>query len=467
MRNIPSIHVKPGAPRWRVGVRGQCGLTLLTLALAACSTKEILKVEDPDVARPTALQGKSALPTLLAGTIGEFGNAYNGAGNDGQVTISALLADEFINTETFPTRLEIDQRSTQTNNGSLEGYFFALSRARAAADLASARYAQFDPTNASFAEVLALGGVEYVLFAENWCSGVPFSTLKDDGSLDFGAPLTRDQMLDRAVAKFDSAITIATTTANSSLLNLARVGKGRALLDKGSYAAAATAVTGVPTTFQYQYLHSETTGRQNNVTWSLTNSVGRFGIADREGGNGLLYKSEGDMAGTVKDPRIPNFKRTNNGGNGFDNTTPQWIQNKYLLRASPITVADGVEARLIEAENALQTNDIVNFLAGLTAARTARGALPATVPALVDPGSPASRVDLLFKERAYDLWLTSHRLGDLRRLIRQYGRNAESVFPTGPYFKGGLYGTDVNLPVPFSEKNNPQYVESACKQNVA
>jgi hypothetical protein len=31
------------------------------------------------------------------------------------------------------------------------------------------------------------------------------------------------------------------------------------------------------------------------------------------------------------------------------------------------------------------------------------------------------------------------------------------VFPAGNYFKGGLYGTDVNFPVPFDEQNNPNF----------
>jgi hypothetical protein len=44
----------------------------------------------------------------------------------------------------------------------------------------------------------------------------------------------------------------------------------------------------------------------------------------------------------------------------------------------------------------------------------------------------------------------------LRRLIRQYGRDAETVFPTGDYFKAGLtYGVGVNLPLPRRETNNP------------
>jgi hypothetical protein len=43
----------------------------------------------------------------------------------------------------------------------------------------------------------------------------------------------------------------------------------------------------------------------------------------------------------------------------------------------------------------------------------------------------------------------------MRRLIRQYNRPAGSVFPTGAWHKGGNYGTDVNLPVPQAEENNP------------
>jgi hypothetical protein len=74
-----------------------------------------------------------------------------------------------------------------------------------------------------------------------------------------------------------------------------------------------------------------------------------------------------------------------------------------------------------------------------------------------DPGTPAGRVDLLFRERAFWLFATGHRLGDLRRLVRQYGRPADSVFPSGLYFKGGLtYGPGVNLPLPATETNNPK-----------
>jgi hypothetical protein len=50
----------------------------------------------------------------------------------------------------------------------------------------------------------------------------------------------------------------------------------------------------------------------------------------------------------------------------------------------------------------------------------------------------------------------------MRRLIKFYQRNAESVFPTGDWHKGGKYGTDVNFPVPQAEETNPNFQRSAC-----
>ena len=74
------------------------------------------------------------------------------------------------------------------------------------------------------------------------------------------------------------------------------------------------------------------------------------------------------------------------------------------------------------------------------------------------PATQDAARDRLFRERAFWLFGTSHRLGDLRRLVRQYGRPASSVFPSGNYLSNGrtgTYGTDVNLPIPIDEGNNP------------
>lgn len=452
----------------------------LAVGLVACNTDKILKVTDPDVALPGALAGVGALPTLRAGAIGNFGVAYNGdqsVSDEEQVDLAALLSDEFINTETYPTRVEIDQRAQQITNGSLLGTFFDLTRARASSELAIRNFEELAKTaddSTGYPELLSINGLAYILFAENYCGAVPISVQAPDGSFVFGAPENTNTLLDSAISKANKALAVTGDPLTDDFKYLAQVTKGRALLDKGQYAAAAAAVAGVPTTFQYNYQHSTTTTRQNNGTWGLTVSVGRFGEADVEGGNGLPFQSDGDQSRPAADPRVADTV-ANRGGDdtGFDGATVQWVQMKYPDRASAITIADGVEARLIEAEAALNAGNPVGALNTLNALRSdaallaLRGYPAGSLPPLTLQLGATAQVDQLFKERAYWLFLTSHRLGDLRRLIRQYGRSAESVFPTGPYFKGGNYGTDVNSPIPQQEQNNPNYVAGACKQNEA
>jgi starch-binding outer membrane protein, SusD/RagB family len=58
------------------------------------------------------------------------------------------------------------------------------------------------------------------------------------------------------------------------------------------------------------------------------------------------------------------------------------------------------------------------------------------------------------------LFLTAHRLGDMRRLVRQYGRAIDTVYPTGNYSSNGrtgVYGNDTSFPIPIEEQNNPEY----------
>jgi hypothetical protein len=454
----------------------------LLALFAACNSDKLLTVTDPDVARPEALQGAGALPAQRAGAIGNFGVAFNGGAADvEQVHLSGLLSDEFINTETFPTRIEIDQRAMTLTNTSLIGTFFDLTRARSFADLAVDNYrlsAKTAGDSAGFPEVLSLSGLAYVLFAENYCGGVPVSKQNADGSFTFGAAESTNTLLDSAISKFNQALGVPQTTIlTATFKQLAQVGKGRALLDQGKYPEAAAAVAGVLTTFQYNYLHSETTGRQNNGTWSLTSSVARFGEADVEAGVGLPYQSDGNLKKTVGliDPRVADSvaNRAGQGNKGFDGTTVQWVQAKYPARSSVATIADGVEARLIEAEASLNAGDAAGALTTLNALRSnaallaLRGYAANSLPPLTLQATAAAQQDQLFKERAYWLYLTSHRLGDLRRLIRQYTRPVNTVFPNGAYFKGGLYGTDVNVPVPQQEQNNPQYDKTACDQSKA
>ena len=172
-------------------------------------------------------------------------------------------------------------------------------------------------------------------------------------------------------------------------------------------------------------------------------------VADLEGQNGLNFVSAGD-------PRVP----TTLVGVGRDGSTPLYALSRISSLASPNVLANGIEGRLIEAEAALAAGD-TSWLTKLNDLRATAIAPP--LPPLTDPGTPAPRVDLLFRERAFWLFGTGHRFGDLRRLVRQYARSQAQVFPTGAYKYGDLYGTDVNVPLgPEEQSANPNLNGVAC-----
>ena len=418
------------------------------LAALACNPNKALDVKDIDVVSPGQLNDKSALPTLRNGVLSTFQLAFSGGadlsngGHEGQATMSGLLGDEFLNAESFPDRVSVDQRDIIASNLSLVALFLDLSRARATADFASSQYNKLDAGAVGQSEVLSIAGFAYILFGENYCSGVPFSTLDANNVIVYGDPQTRDEVLQTAVAKFDSAITIATTEGDANLLNLARVGKGRALIDLAQFPNAATAVASVPTTFQYLVRSSANSLRQNNGIWNYTANTFAFSVPEREGGNGLPYL-------TANDPRLDVIAT---GQLGFDRATPFNLQLKYPDLASNVVLASGIEARLIQAEAQFRAGTPGPAMATLNAIRVIAGLEP-----LADPGSDIARTNLLFRERAFWMWGTAHRLGDMRRLVRQYSRTQETVFPVGEYHKGGEYGSDVNFPVSSDERNNPKF----------
>jgi hypothetical protein len=351
-----------------------------------------------------------------------------------------------------------------------------MHQARNSAEKAAAQYAQFASADPGHPEMLTLAGLTYIFLAETWCSGVTISHLNADGSISYGAPITTKQTLDTAIARFNAAIAVST---DAGMTQFATVAKARAILDSGGAAAAGAVAAAVPTSFVYIQEHSENTDRENNGVFNGNFPDQRYAVADSEGVNGFPFRSVADPRTTWFDPGIT----------GFDNSTELWTQQRYGSRKTPITVETGVEARLIQAEAALQAGDTLaggQFLAQLNEPRAnaaERAYLdpnpfvpsdPTTAPigvlpnlTVADIATAGGAVKLLFAERARWLWLTAHRLGDMRRLVRAvalggYGLSANSVFPTGPYFKVNFanYGTDVNFPIPITEKQNPNF--SAC-----
>jgi starch-binding outer membrane protein, SusD/RagB family len=440
----------------------------VVVTTTACDLDRLLDVPDPAVATPGSIQTEASLPVLLAGAQGDFQVAFSGSGSsEGQVNMAGLFTDELHYTSTFPTRIEVDQRSISITNSTMEPIHRNLHRARSSAERAVAAYDEFSPEHIGRSSALNLHGYTFILFAENYCSGVPFSTMTDAGETEYGDQLTTTQMLEAALASFDAALAGATGTGASAVQqrNLASVGRARTLLNLDRHADAAAAVADVPTGFVFEVEHSSNSTRQQNATYVYQYQGRRWSVADQKGANGLPFRSAGD-------PRVPFARGTGTLANGFDNS-PLFLQQKYTEFGAAVVLASGVEARLIEAEAALRagTGEWLTILNELRASPPASYFPASRYPGidglapLTDPGSDTAREDLLFRERAFWLYLTSHRLGDLRRQIRQYGRTASQVFPTGEYGvwhpdKGGEYGPDVNLPVPFDEQNNPNF--QAC-----
>lgn len=442
------------------------------VVFSACDTDSLLEVADPDRVRPDAITDSTALPAVRAGAIGDLQLAYAGSsGTEGQILQSALLSDEVYASGTFPTRIEVDRRDGLFRNATNGGLYLNVHRARRSLERAAQSYENLAPANINRAEMLGLASITTSIIGENYCSGVPFSESTDEDP--FGEPLTTQQIFERALTRADDAL--AAAGENATFRNLARMARGRALLNLARYADAATAVAEVPTTFSYNMEHSANTGRQNNGVWSFSNNQGRFSVSNNEGGNGLAYWDD-FLAG---DTRIPNTRLTGAVANGFNTLARRQVQMKYPLLQSSAPLAQGIEARLIEAEAALQAGNTATFLTRLNdlRANTALYQCPegavnctnATLAPLTLPGSQAEQVDLLFRERAYWLFLTSHRLGDLRRQMRDYGRTAAAAgFPTGSYLipgategtttgSGEAYGGQVALHVGIDELNNPKF----------
>jgi hypothetical protein len=226
-----------------------------------------------------------------------------------------------------------------------------------------------------------------------------------------------------------------------------------------NFALAAAAAATVPTSYQFLQSFSLTTA--DNAVWSLNSSQKRWVVGDSFDTGGRILNAI--PFATSKDPRVPVTGSTlaSSLKAAFDNQT-QLVSQAIYARSDPVPLATGIDARLVEAEARLQANDIPGMMNILNALRTTSQKIGVFVvpamAALPTPAAGAPAIDLYFREKAFWGFSRGQRLSDLRRLIRQYGRTQDQVFPTGQWFKaaGTTYGTDVNFPVTVQDETpNP------------
>lgn len=435
------------------------GALVVGAALAGCSdvTEPLLRADDPDIVDPTTIRDADGAEGLRVGTLGRLSSITSGG--ESMFLFGGLLTDEWKSGDTFIQRDETDKRTVDSSNTLMTTAHRNLHRARLSSQQTISALREFRPAPAtSIGQMFFVMGFAENMLGEHFCSGQPFSTVVGT-AVEEGAPLTTQQVFERAAATMDSAIASYAGSADSvRVRDAARITKARALVNLGRFPEAAAVVGAgggfprVADNYRYLVTHSQLT--VDNQIWALNNNARRYVVSDTtDARNALPFAS-------VNDPRVPVTRRPTTPA--FDGVTlPSVQQNIWPVRDSSVAIVTGIEARLIEAEAAYQANPAgTAYLTILNALRSSATTLlgrTATLPALTDPGTPAARVNLIFRERAFWLFSTGHRLGDLRRLVRQYGRTQDTVFPTGRFPKGGDYGTDVNFPTPQAERNNTKF----------
>ncbi len=447
----------------RYAIQGKVRSLILRVVLGCGVLPVVIGCSISDLVNKTALPANVRDPSVIKNEAGALG-AYRqsivaltsamGAGSIGTagrnsqsyVIASGLFTDEF--QELLGSNLDLRKIDEDVGGrGLADDQYYLLQIVRGSTREATGALRKYNPKApvALQGHLFAIEGISEVLLAELFCSGIPLSTVDFEREYTITAGFTTDEVYAHALALFDSATRLATDSAK--FIHFASLGRARALLGLGRIAEAAQAVSAVPN--NYQYLLTYASNRPKFVPKATEITVG-----NREGMNGLPF-------GSYQDPR----------------TTLAFLTNP----TAPLILASGVEARLIEAEADLLAGqpDWLTKLNALRTTCTSASACPTPAPAgiggvaglspLEDPAlqplppgkdSTAVRVDLLFAERAYWLFLTGHRQGDLRRLVRHYGRPQATVYPTGAWGPQQLvlYGDDVTVSLPPSERQrNPLY----------
>ena len=414
-------------------------LGAMVFSVAACS--DLLDVSDPGAIQGEQL-GDPALENLIVnGVIGEFQVAYGS-----YALWSGVLSDEIFTDHTNVAVREFSLHNFIDLNDTNEGVYVNLQRTRQSADDASQRLKDILGAGASssinLARVFAYGAYAYVLLGEGFC----------EAPVNVSAPLQPDELLSRALARFDSAITTATAyragttvaaniAAANDIINMSNVGAARAALKMGDLTKARTYALLVPAGYEKLALYSANSVRENNPVHRPARTADPFvGIHPTFLG--------------LNDPRIPTLATARLGLNSNPIFPPQKPLQYAGWSGSAVTTIDITTN--VKFASYLEAQYIIAEANGPTAATlafvNARRAVGNQAP--VDLSGPALMAELR-NQRARDFFLAGQRLGDLRR----YMEAGIDLFPTGKYpVFSDFYGENKCFLVPLSEKaGNPNY----------
>jgi starch-binding outer membrane protein, SusD/RagB family len=386
--------------------------------LASCDT--LLDVDTPSFVSADDLENPNLAALIVTGAASDFEFAFQG-----YVLTSAIFGNELGDATFTAARWEVDQRkiqpsSTRYVSAADFGVYTPLSTARFAADDALRRLdtwtdAEVENRTALIARASAYAGYSYLLLGEGFCSM----------AIDLSAELPREEIFNRAVARFERAISTAQAVGDNNILNMARIGLGRTLLNLGRAADAANAVQAVPDGFVFNVSASGEGNRRQNRIFQQFNGLS---VTVNPGYHGL-------EVGGVPDPRVPvEFAARNSSGVDVYRTT------KYTAFGSPIPLARSAEAKLIRAE-AAGGQTAVNLINEL---RAVHG-----LPAFSSNDATEIRNQVI-EERRREFFLESQTLYDLTRYNLPLNPAPGSQYRD----QNDTYGDQRCMPLPDVERNN-------------
>src|SRR5690606_25763192 len=215
-------------------------------ALVAPGCSDLIETDPPTgvgatTPDPDAFNNEQGALELYKGAVNKFREATSGRITPGgYIVMSGMLGDELsagrLNTPTnnsfTGTTLLDSRRMSGTETGSLAGYeevWRQLHGVRMQAMTSIEALRRFGPNHPRdlTGHLFALWGMAEVMLANFFCSGIPLTTVDFEGSLNYAAGSTTEEVYRHAIAMFDSAL--ANTPDSVNYQNLAKIGKGWAL----------------------------------------------------------------------------------------------------------------------------------------------------------------------------------------------------------------------------------------------
>jgi starch-binding outer membrane protein, SusD/RagB family len=410
---------------------------LLALGVAACSDILSLQQSNPGQVEAGTLYVPANAQLLVNSAIGDFECAYSR-----YVAGSGLLGDEISAALAASANYDYDRRTLATNHpysagcGAVQipGIYTALSIARASADTAYAKFegwtdAEVPNRGRLMGQLMAYAGQSLLLLGEGMCSA----------ALNVGPEMTSAELFAEARQRFDLAIQHATAANDAQTLNMARLGRARAYLNTGQFAAAGEDAATIPADFALSMTTDAVNARrQNSVFIHITQNF--HGTVEAGYRNVML---EG-----APDPRV---RVTDQNRSGTAPGSQIFTPDKYPAANSPISITRYAEAQLILAEARITAGDLPGAAAAINAARNSGGRTG--MPQYSADGQTAEQVHAqLVEERRREFFLEGRRLWDVRRLNLPLVPAPGTPYPGG----GGFYGDQRCFPLPDVERaSNP------------